>query len=322
MGGSVGSLLSLGAGFHPDLTGRENIFLSGSIYGLKKKYIQEQMEEIVSFAELERFIDFPVRTYSSGMFMRLGFSVATHLEADVLLLDEVFAVGDEAFQRKCFGKVFEFRARGGTILFVSHSASAVESLCPRVVLLRNGQVEYDGEASEAISQYQTLLASDENPAERDAGLREWGSREIRVSRIQLEDASGTERQQFLGGEPLVLRLELITDSDIDPPWLALELRDQNGALLSASLQDTAGLGWDRRIGARTLTYAIDELPLADGRFRLAVAVSEQPGGSLYHRIDEAASFLVHPDRDHSRGKVRLDGHWNLVGASTRAGAAG
>src|SRR5689334_3099627 len=128
-GGRVASLLELGAGFHPDFTGRENVYLNGSIHGLSRARVREVMDEIVSFAELEQFIDLPVRTYSSGMFMRLGFSVAAHIRADVLLLDEVFAVGDEQFQRKCFGKIAEFKNRGGTIIFVSHDARAVERLC-------------------------------------------------------------------------------------------------------------------------------------------------------------------------------------------------
>ena len=128
VGGSIGSLLELGAGFHPDFTGRENVYLSGSIYGLKRREVEGLFDEIVSFAELERFIDFPVRTYSSGMLMRLGFSIAAHVRADVLLLDEVFAVGDEAFQRKCVDRIMEFARQGGTLCFVSHAATAVEQL--------------------------------------------------------------------------------------------------------------------------------------------------------------------------------------------------
>ena len=143
-GGRVGSLLELGAGFHPDFSGRENVFLNGSIHGLRRAVIRERMDEIVAFAELEHAIDLPVRTYSSGMYMRLGFAIAAHLDADTLLLDEAFAVGDEAFQRKCFGKIFEFKQRGGTIVFVSHDASAVERLCERAVLLRDGVVALDG----------------------------------------------------------------------------------------------------------------------------------------------------------------------------------
>ena len=177
VGGLVGSLLELGAGFHPDFTGRENVFLNGSIHGLSRARVTELMDEIVAFAELERFIDLPVRTYSSGMYMRLGFSVAAHIRADVLLLDEVFAVGDEDFQRKCFGKINEFKHRGGTIVFVSHDAQAVERLCERAVLLRQGEVAFDGPTREAIARYRQLLAEERSPDEVSAGLREWGSGE-------------------------------------------------------------------------------------------------------------------------------------------------
>ncbi len=163
VGGRVGSLLELGAGFHPDFTGRENVYLNGSILGLSRRAVREHMDEIVAFAGLERFIDLPVRTYSSGMHMRLGFAVAAHLEADVLLLDEVFAVGDEEFQRKCFGKIFEFKQRGGTIVFVSHDAAAVERLCERAILLRAGHVEFDGPTQAAILAYHRLLAAERDP---------------------------------------------------------------------------------------------------------------------------------------------------------------
>src|SRR5207344_499348 len=167
--------LELGAGFHPDMTGRENVFLNGSIHGLKRAYVREKLDEIVTFAGLGGFIDLPVRTYSSGMYMRLGFAIAAHIEADVLLLDEVFAVGDEAFQRKCFGKIHEFKRRGGTIVFVSHDAQAVEMLCDRAVLLKQGEVAFDGTTREAIARYRQLLADDASPDELSAGLREWGS---------------------------------------------------------------------------------------------------------------------------------------------------
>ena len=202
VGGRVASLLELGAGFHQDFTGRENVYLNGSIHGLSRARVREVMDEIVAFAELEQFIDLPVRTYSSGMYMRLGFSVAAHIQSDVLLLDEVFAVGDEQFQRKCFGKIAEFKNRGGTILFVSHDAQAVERLCDRAVLLRQGEVAFDGPTREAIAEYRRLLAADANPEELEAGLREWGSGEARIVSAELLDADGDARSQFAAGEPL------------------------------------------------------------------------------------------------------------------------
>ena len=314
VGGTVGSLLELGAGFHPDFSGRENVLLTGSVYGLKKRYIQEQMEEIVAFAELDRFIDLPVRTYSSGMYMRLGFSLATHLNAQVLLLDEVFAVGDEAFQRKCFGKIFEFKGRGGTIVFVSHDASAVERLCERAVLLREGRVEAEGATHDVMQSYHALLAAEENPAERGAGLREWGSGEIRVTDVRLEDAGGEARRQYLSGEPLVVRLRLGARAAGPAPRVSIELRDGNGALLGAAARDAAELGWGDGPGERTLRFEVDRLPLADGRFTLGVAVSDTAGSRLYHRIDRAAEFLVYPDEE-LRGTLRLEGRWSLTEAA-------
>jgi homopolymeric O-antigen transport system ATP-binding protein len=321
-GGTVGALLGLGAGFHPDFTGRENIYVSGSVLGLSRKYIREQLDEIVAFAELDDFIDLPVRTYSAGMQMRLGFAVATHLRTDVLLLDEVFAVGDEAFQRKCAAKIFELRSEGGTLVFVSHDAQTVEHLCERAILLRAGRVEHDGTARESIERYHGLLAEDEHPAERSAGLREWGTRELRIASLAIEDVSGVPRDQFLAGEPLAVRLELAVERPVAPPWLAIELRDENGALLAGSVQDGAGLGLDLSPGSgQTVLFTIQRLPLLEGRFKISAAVSSAPGGRLYHRIEEAARFVVYPDRERARGVVTLDSRWELVGAAARGSEA-
>src|SRR5947208_5135454 len=214
-GGRIASLLELGAGFHPDFSGRENVYLNGSIHGLSRARVREVMDEIVAFAELEQFIDLPVRTYSSGMFMRLGFSVAAHIEADVLLLDEVFAVGDEQFQRKCFGKIAEFKQRGGTIVFVSHDAQAVERLCDRAILLRQGKVEFDGPTRDAIAAYRRLLAEDRSPDELAAGLREWGSGEAVIASARLLDSEGDERRQFAAGEAFVVELVVTAEPNID-----------------------------------------------------------------------------------------------------------
>ncbi len=308
-GGRVGSLLELGAGFHPDFTGRENVFLNGAIHGLSRQQVREQLDEIVAFAELERAIDLPVRTYSSGMYMRLGFAIAAHIEADVLLLDEVFAVGDEAFQRKCFGKVFEFKQRGGTIVFVSHDASAVERLCERAVLLRQGRLEFDGPTHDAIVQYHRLLAEEENPEERGAGLSEWGSGEARVAEVAVVGADGDERGQFLGGEPLSLRVRLEAERALpEPPRLGWELRGEGGILLAAGIVDTGAHGWPDGPGELALRFDVERLPLADGRFSVRLGLSDPAGSRLYHQLDRAASFLVYPGGD-ERGVVRLDGRW-------------
>jgi ABC-type polysaccharide/polyol phosphate transport system ATPase subunit len=306
-GGRVASLLELGAGFHPDFTGRENVYLNGSIHGLSRARVREVMDEIVSFAELERFIDLPVRTYSSGMFMRLGFSVAAHIQADVLLLDEVFAVGDEQFQRKCFGKIAEFKHRGGTILFVSHDAQAVERLCDRAVLLRQGEVAFDGSTPEAIAAYRRLLAADANPEELESGLREWGTGEARIVAAEQLDADGDPRLQFAAGEPLTVRLVVDAPHGLAPPHVSLELRDDGGLVLGSAAKDTAELRWNGG-GERELRFRIDRLPLADGRFHLRLALTD--GERLLHTLDDALRFFVVPAGDET-GLVHLEGTWTL-----------
>ncbi len=309
-GGRVAALLELGAGFHPDFTGRENVYLNGSIHGLKRAQIRAHMDEIVSFAELERFIDLPVRTYSSGMYMRLGFAVAAHIEADTLLLDEVFAVGDEEFQRKCFAKIFEFKQRGGTIVFVSHDASSVERLCQRAVLLRAGQVELDGSTQEAIARYHKLLADERDPAESAAGLREYGSGEMRIVEARLIGPEGEDRQQLASGEPLTVELRIAAHEALPPPRISLELRDEAGMLMAATAQDTAALGWENGPGERVLRFGVERPPFADGRFRIRFELGDATGRKLYHWLDDAIRFVVYPTEP-VRGPVLLDGSWSL-----------
>ncbi len=249
--------------------------------------------------------------------MRLGFAIAAHIEADVLLLDEVFAVGDEEFQRKCFGKIFEFKQRGGTIVFVSHDASSVERLCERAVLLKGGRVEFDGTTHEAIVAYHRLLADERDPAERGAGLREWGSGEARIVSVSLAGPEGAPREQFLAGEPLALRIRIEAEPALAAPRLSYELRDEAGLLLAGGVQDTAGLGWD---GGCAVRFDVDELPLTDGRFHLRLGLSDESGEHLYHQLDDALVFVVYPAGE-ARGLVRLDGRWteDTAGVETTIG---
>jgi lipopolysaccharide transport system ATP-binding protein len=315
--GRVGSLLELGAGFHPDMTGRENVFLNGSIHGLKRAYIREQLDEIVAFAGLEEFIDLPVRTYSSGMYMRLGFAIAAHIDADILLLDEVFAVGDEQFQRKCFGKIFEFKQRGGTIVFVSHDAAAVERLCDRAILLRDGTVEFDGPTHDAIVRYRRLLAADRDPDERGAGLKEWGTGEARIEDVTLLGSDGEERTQLLSGEPFVLRLRVAAERPLPAPRLSYELRDESGLLLAGGAQPTDELGWGETTTTLSVRFEVEQLPFADGRFHVRLGLTDATGGRLYHWLDDALVFVVYPAGD-ERGAVRLQGRWSREEIETQA----
>jgi ABC-type polysaccharide/polyol phosphate transport system ATPase subunit len=309
VGGRIGSLLELGAGFHPDLTGRENVYLNGSIHGLRRAAIREKLDEIVSFAGLEDFIDLPVRTYSSGMYMRLGFAIASHIEADVLLLDEVFAVGDEAFQRKCFGKIFEFKQRGGTIVFVSHDAGAVERLCDRAVLLSDGRVAFDGPTHEAVVAYRRMLAGERDPEERAAGLKEWGGEVARVERVRLLGPDGDERSQLLAGEAFAIALDVAADTVLAPPRLGWELRDDAGVLVASGAVPTSEHGWNGDTHLLPLRFDTERPSFADGRLHLRVDLVDERGEQQYHSLDDALVFVVYP-ADEGRGLVRLEGRWS------------
>lgn len=219
--GRVGALLELGAGFHPDFSGRENIFLNGIVLGLSKREVRQRLDDIVRFAELEAFLDEPVKNYSSGMYTRLGFSVAVHADPDILFIDEILAVGDESFQQKCFDKVSEFRRLGKTIILVSHDLSAVQRWCDEVVWLEAGTVRERGMPRRVVDFYRQSIASQEadaavvehhrtedevQQAVATESSNRWGSREVEIVSVRMLHASGEEGYVFRSGEPTRLRM--------------------------------------------------------------------------------------------------------------------
>jgi hypothetical protein len=242
------------------------------------------------------------------MYMRLGFAIAAHIEADVLLLDEVFAVGDEAFQRKCFGKIFDFKQRGGTIVFVSHDAASVERLCDRAILLKDGAVEFDGPTHEAVVAYRQLLAGERNPEERAAGLKEWGGDVARIDHVRLLGPAGDERTQLLSGESFSIALDVVAERPIASPRLAWELRDDASILVAGGSVSTAELGWRDDLRTLPLRFEADRPPFADGRLHLRVDLTDERGEFQYHSLDDALVFIVYP-ADDARGLVRLEGRW-------------
>lgn len=204
--GRVGSLLEVGTGFHPELSGRENIFLNGSILGMARREIARKFDEIVAFAELEQFIDTPVKRYSSGMYIRLAFAVAAHLEPEILLIDEVLAVGDAAFQKKCLGKMGEIARRGRTVLFVSHNTAAMLNLCQRGILIDRGQVMADGPIEPVIQQYLRGLRV-ATPWDLSRCEDRQGRGRVRFTRVRFEDGHGNPVEQGVSGRPLVIALD-------------------------------------------------------------------------------------------------------------------
>lgn len=296
--GRISALIEVGAGFHPDLTGRENIYLNGAILGLSRKEMDARFDEIVAFSELERFIDTPVKHYSSGMYIRLGFSVATSVDPDILIIDEVLAVGDEVFQRKCLDRITDFRRRGKTIIFVSHGLAAVEFLCERVAWIDHGVIQQQGASVPVIRGYMAALRRhDEENREIESHAASVHAptavpqapiidRRGEITDVQLLSAAREESYTFRTGEKLVVRLFV---RDIDPAigyLVGAELRRNDGLLIHASTKkcDAPLLGGQLREGYLDLEF--EGLPLLAGSYD--VTPSLQPVASAALPTDPEA----------------------------------
>ena len=301
-GGRVVSLLELGAGFGQDFTGRENIWLNGALHGFAREDIEERIDRIIEFSELGEFIDVPVRAYSAGMFLRLGFAIVAHLDADVLLIDEILAVGDESFQRKCLNRISEQMEHGATLVLVSHDPSAIERICDRVVVVDAGRKVFDGSVAEGLLHYHRMLGTDIGASQ---SLRPAAERAVGLSELEVQDADGRRRHTFRPGEPL--RTRLAVEGRAERAVLAIEVRDDRGGLVFRT---------DRAIGAvegrLEATFEIDRLPLLGGDYDVVAGVLDQdaPQG---HLLDRMAGFSVASVSD-GEGLADLRGTWTIAGA--------
>jgi len=223
--GRLSSLIELGAGFHPELSGRENVFLNGVILGLTRRQVAQRFDDIVAFAELKPFIDMPVKRYSSGMHARLGFAVAAHVDPDILLVDEIFAVGDASFQRKCYDYIHAFLKSGKTAIFVSHYMSVVEQLCSRVLWLDHGQMAMIGEPGHVLNAY---LDSVDHRALASTSSGERAGAQLRVAGLRFADSDGNERQTFRSGEDVVISIDYSVPSPLQRPHFVLAVADAQG----------------------------------------------------------------------------------------------
>ena len=307
VGGRVGSLIEIGAGFHPEFTGTENVYLSAAIHGLSRSYVDEHLDEIIEFAELEDFADVAVKTYSTGMYMRLGFSVAMNVQPDVLLLDEVLAVGDEAFQQKCFGKIWDYKRSGGTMVFVSHNPAAVEQLCDRAILLEQGQVVERGTAGEVVRAYHRRLAVRRPGVTTERVLgRSTGSCQIHEVRAVAGDQN--VRDSFMEGEPFAVEAWLRSETGLTAAQLTIRFRDGGGHALAA--QTTPGL--DLRPGElQAVRLHLHEPPLRDGRFFVDVRVFSHENDRELAVADSALELTVYGQEASSVGPIRLGATWEL-----------
>lgn len=264
--GRIASLLEVGTGFHPELTGRENIYLNGAILGMSKAEITNKFDEIVDFADIRDFIDTPVKRYSSGMYVRLAFAVAAHLEPEILIIDEVLAVGDTAFQKKCLGKMSKVSREGKTILFVSHNLAAVKQLCPRSLLIRDGKIIADGPTENIIDEY--LLQSGSVDGITEASFDEDREKEAQLRKIRVVSQEGKSKYKFSCDEPVILELEMQFHKKIPGLYGYLTISRSDGILVmqSDSFDSPPNPLDDVEIGTHIFTITIPARSLAPNKY--------------------------------------------------------
>jgi ABC-type polysaccharide/polyol phosphate transport system ATPase subunit len=325
--GRVSALLELGAGFHPDLTGRENIYLNGSILGIGRRSMQKRLDEIVAFAELERFIDMPVKHYSSGMYMRLGFAIAINVDPDVLLTDEVLAVGDQSFQTKCMERIGEMKQAGVTIVFVSHSLDSVRSLCNKSVWLDHGHVTASGESHEVIDAYLASVAEkDEARLAAEAAVAEgqvgrWGSGEAAITGVTFFNAAGKEAHVFFTGQPMRVRISYRVTGRIEEPMIGVAIYRSDGVHVSGPNSRFSGYDIPYIAGEGTIDYVVKSLALLEGSYDFSAAIYDREGVHPYDHQHRAFKFLVQRGRvKESYGLVYMPSHWEHHSPSPSLGS--
>ncbi|MEM7530763.1 MAG: Wzt carbohydrate-binding domain-containing protein [Chloroflexota bacterium] len=346
--GRIASLLELGAGFHPDLTGRENIYLNGSIYGLTRQQINRRMKRIIRFSELEDFIDVPVKHYSSGMYVRLGFSVAIQTSPDILLVDEVLAVGDATFQHKCMSAIQAFRANGGTLLLVSHDLGAIQSLCNQALWFDHGEVQEMGHPTDVVMSYMNRVAEEEEAARRaerealaeegeddedmavedkggleadDDGVTEeeedqpkqWGTGEVRITDVLLYNEAQEERTIFQTGTSMEIRLYYDAPQRVEEPIFGLAIYRQDNTHICGPNTKFGQLHIESVQGEGYVSYHIEELALLEGAYLITTAIIDQGDTLMYDYQDRAYEFSVFPGASQERyGIISLQGAWSLT----------
>lgn len=305
VGGTVAPLLELGAGFHPEFTGRENVYMQGALYGLSEGEVCQRLDQIVAFAELEEFIDMPVKTYSSGMFMRLAFAIAAHVEPDILLLDEVLAVGDAGFQRKCMARIHEHRQRGGTVLFVSHNQDDVERICERAILLVDGEVVVDASPPVVFAEYNTRfadgieeVASEWIPFDPSHGV---GTQRARITDFSLLiDGSPAKRAQE--GCQVAVKLSLASEETIRDPIVGIEFHDLAGHLLFGTNTRLDRVTLGDLAGERGITFHVESLPVRTGSAMISLHLVSADEREVFHRLRDCARLDVSP-RSEGNGPI-------------------
>ncbi len=283
--GRVGSLLEVGTGFHPELTGRENIFLNGAILGMKRAEIERKFDEIVAFAEVERFIDTPVKRYSSGMFLRLAFAVAAHLEPEILVVDEVLAVGDASFQKKCLGKMSDVAKAGRTVLFVSHNMGAIQGLCERALWLAGGKLVGQGEANQVVAEYMEMVGQDIDVQAGNA------SAALSIRKVNLRNEKGELTSNFSFGSSMAVEIHYDARERIEKPYFWISVSSKFGPIFAASML-LDGKRPEYLEGEGTVTCVFDDLTLLPQIYHISMGVRDADGVNALVNSTDVGIFQV------------------------------
>lgn len=316
--GRVAALLELGAGFHPDLTGRENIYLNGSVLGLSKAEITRRLDNILAFADIGQFIDTPLRHYSSGMEVRLGFAIATALDPEILLIDEVLAVGDQAFQRKCITRIRQLHRAGTAVIFVSHDLDMVRKLCDQAVWMDKGQTQAAGSPDEVIGQYMQRVARATQPGMPlpTSNGRSWGTGEAIITQVAFLDADGGPSDLFVTGKPLVARIHYLARERIERPAFGVAIYGPDGEHITGPNTALSNFDIPAIQGQGYVDYVVDALPLMHGRYEFTAAIYDFRSIHPYHHWHRSFAFNVALDKQPPiEGRVSIPCRWRHVQTS-------
>ncbi len=308
--GRVASLLEVGTGFHPELTGRENVFLNGAILGMNRAEIKKKFDEIVAFAEVEKFLDTPVKRYSSGMYVRLAFAVAAHLEPEILVVDEVLAVGDAEFQKKCLGKMKDVSGEGRTVLFVSHNMAAIQNLCDKAIYLKNGQIQLIGETGNVISTY--LKGSLDNSSINLADRKDRsGNGIVRFQLVKLKDENNNQLQAFQCGNLSILSIQITfqKNSVINNLHIAVGIDDKYGNRITQLNSEVTNDVLSINDTTNSIDIVMNHLPLQPGSY--GFTLFSTVNGEITDWIQEAGSFDVEAGDFYNTGKLPPDSQGNF-----------
>ena len=285
--GRIASLLEVGTGFHQELTGRENIFLNGAILGMTRAEIIRKFDEIVEFSEIEEFLDTPVKRYSSGMYVRLAFAVAAHLEPEILIVDEVLAVGDAAFQKKCIGKMENFAQSGRTVLFVSHNMDAVRTLCQRAILFDGGKIRADGYVDSVVEDYFSRFST-------SSGQQLRGAYGLAIEKVVLKNDGGQETRQFCPGEDLIIEITFDAQKCLERPYFILAVRGHKGNCFTANML-LDGHRPKFLNGKGKISCRFKAIPLLPQRYTVQLAIKANNGRDVLMHYEDIGSFIVTAD---------------------------